>query len=134
MKRLIVFVFLALSLSACYVDTVEPRYDPRDRILGYYEVEEYSETYNDFTYYSMQITKSGYDREIYLHNFYAADIDVYAILNYDKITIPFQIVDGYEIEGVGTVFGDELNLNYSVRDRYNGTRKDYCETVAWFEY
>lgn len=131
---MIVFGLLALFVSSCYVETVEPRYDPRDRVLGYYDVEEYSQTYNDYTYYSMRISKSGYDREVYLHNFYAVDIDVYAVLDYDKITIPFQIVDGYEIEGVGTVYGNELNFNYSVRDRRSNTRKDFCETIARFDY
>jgi len=133
MKRLIPFVLLVVILSSCYVDAVEPRYDERNRIVGYYEVEEYSETFHDFTYYSMRISKSGYYNEVYLHNFYAADITVYATLNYDRITIPFQMVDGFEVEGTGSIYGGELTLNYRVKDVYNNTRADYCETTAWLE-
>ncbi len=134
MKRLIGIGFLAILFSACTETYYEPRYDSRDRLTGYYEVEEYSETYNDITYYSIRVSKSGYDNEIYLNNFYATDLRVYAILDYDRITIPWQIANGYEIEGVGTVHGNELHLNYRVKDRYNHAPADFCETTAWFEY
>jgi hypothetical protein len=123
-----------LFFGACTVETVEPRYDPRDKIVGYYEVEEFSKTYNDITHYSIHIYKSGYYGEVFLDNFYAADLRVYAILDYDRITIPFQIVDGYEIDGAGSIHGNELDLNYRVKDRYNNSRTDYCETTAWFDY
>jgi len=134
MKSLIVISLVAIVFSSCIVDTIEPRYDPRDKLVGYYDVEEYSETYNDVTNYSMHISKSGYDREIYLNNFYAVELRIYAIVNYDKITIPYQVADGYEIEGVGTIHGNELHLSYSVKDRYNNSRTDFCETKAWFDY
>lgn len=134
MKRLFTIGVIAILFSACTEYHYEPRYDPRDRLVGHYEAEEYSETYNDITYYSMRISKSGYEREIYLNNFYAADISVYAVLSYDKITIPFQVVDGYEIEGVGTVYDNELVLSYRVKDRYNNARSDFCEMNALLEY
>ena len=134
MKTIILLFFTAIMISSCTIYDVEPRYDRRDKIVGLYEVEEYSETYNDFTYYSLTISKSGYAREIYLHNFYDAGIRVYAVLNYDGITIPYQVVDGYEIEGNGTVFGNELNLSYRVKDRYNNLPSDFCDTKAWLEY
>ena len=134
MKTFVTLCLIALSLSACTIETVEPRFDPRDRVVGRYEAEEYSETYHDFTYYSLHITKSAYSHEIRFDNFYAAGINVYARLDQDRITIPFQIKDGYEIEGVGTVYGNEIDLHYSVRDRYNGSRTDFCETKLWLEY
>lgn len=121
---------IAIGITGCTVDYVEPRYDERDRIVGYYDVEEFSETYNDITYYSMRISKSGYSREIYLHNFYAADIRIYAVLEFDKIRIPFQVVDGYEVEGVGTIYGSEIQLSYRVKDRYSNTATDFCKTTA----
>lgn len=134
MKPLIALFFAALVLTSCTIENVEPRYDARDRIVGYYDVEEYSETYNELTYYSLRISKSRYAREVYLDNFYSADISVYATLDYDKITIPYQVVDGFEVEGVGTVYGNEIELSYRVRDRYNDTRSDFCETKARFNY
>lgn len=134
MKRLFTIGLVAILFSACTEYYYEPRYDPRDRLVGHYEVEEFSETYNDFTYYSLRISKSGYEREIYLNNFYAVDISVYAIMNHDRITIPFQVIDGYEVEGVGTIHGNELILSYRVKDRYNDAPTDFCETNAWLEY
>jgi hypothetical protein len=134
MKPLIMLFLTALTLTSCYVESVEPRYDARDRIVGNYEVEEYSETYNDFTYYSLYISKSRYVDEIFLDNFYGTEISVHATLAYDKITIPFQVVNGYEIDGVGTIYGNEIELSYRVKDRYNNTRADFCETKATFDY
>ena len=129
MKRLLPFVALLMMVSACDVYVVEPRYDARDRILGQYDVEEYSETYNDLSYYTMYITKSG-SSEIYIDNFYASDIRVYAYLDYDEITIPYQVVNGYEIEGAGTSHGSSLSLSYRVTDTYDDSYTDFCETTA----
>jgi hypothetical protein len=133
MKTLISLCITAFLLTSCYVETIEPRYDSRDAIVGDYEAEEYSETYDDFTYYSFRIVKSSYIDEIYFNNFYGVDIRIHAIIDYDQITIPFQVKDGYEVEGTGTIYGDEIRLNYYVKDQYSNTRRDYCETVAWRE-
>ena len=134
MKRLLWFFPGLFALSSCEVTVIEPRYDNRDRMVGYYDVEEYSNTYNDYTYYSTQLSKSGYDgNEITLSNFYSVDISIYAYVNNDKITIPFQVVDGYEVEGVGIFKGSGFDLNYSVKDTYTNSRTDFCETKAWIE-
>jgi hypothetical protein len=134
MKPLITLFFAALVLTSCTIENIEPRYDPRDRIVGHYDMEEYSETYNDYTYYSLRISKSVYTGEIYLDNFYAADITVYASLRSDKINIPYQVVDGFEIEGVGTIYGNEIEWSYRVKDRYSDSHNDFCETLARFDY
>lgn len=131
MKSTIPFIALIVLVSGCTFYDVEPRYDSRDNFVGSYEVEEFSETYNDITFYDMRISKSGYDREIYLHNFYAAEIRVYATVSYDNLRIPPQVVDGFEIEGSGSLYRDELTMNYRVKDLYENTVADYCETRAW---
>ena len=133
MKNFIPFIALIILTSACTFYDVEPRYDSRAKFVGYYDVEEFSETYNDITYYTLRISKSGYDREIYLNNFYAADLRVYATINYDDIRIPSQVVDGYEIEGSGNLYHNELNLTYRVKDLYGNSIADYCDTKAWRE-
>jgi hypothetical protein len=130
MKNLSLLLVVLLFLSACQINVVEPVYDPRDRVIGHYRMEEYSETYNDVTYYTISISKSGESSEIYLNNFYALDLSVYAYLNGDKITIPQQVIEGYRISGVGTYWGREITLNYSVKDLYEGTITDYCESTA----
>lgn len=130
MKKLIVFALLIVVATSCTYYDVEPRYDSRDKFIGYYDVEEYSETFNDITYYEMEISKSRYSREIYLDNFYGAAIRVYATVSFDDIRIPFQIVDGYEVEGSGTLHYNELTLSYRVKDIYENSMADYCETVA----
>lgn len=135
MKALIFAMVSALMLTSCFVDddSATPRYDYRDDVVGYYEVEEYSQTFNDMTYYDIDIVRSSHRDEIWIENFYAADISVYAIVTYDRIRIPFQTVDGYEVEGSGIVKGNRIDFTYSVRDRYSRTATDFCETTAWLE-
>jgi hypothetical protein len=128
MKKVFIASLLLVVLASCDITVIEPRYDYRDRIVGYYDVEEYSQTYNDLTYYSLYISKegsSGYT--IYLDNFYAADISVYAYVEGDKITIPYQVTDGFEVEGTGLMQGSNISLTYRVKDRYHDTRSDFCE-------
>lgn len=131
MKNLIFFSAIAVLAISCTFYDVEPRYDHRDKFVGYYDVEEFSETYGDYTNYEMRISRGSHEGEIYLHNFYAVEIRVYAIVTFDDIRIPYQVVDGYEIEGTGTLYHGELNLSYRVDDRYDNALADYCETVAW---
>jgi hypothetical protein len=134
MKALIFAMISALMLTSCfYEESVNTSYDYRDNVVGYYEVEEYSQTFNDKTYYDIDITRSGYGDEVWIDNFYAADISVKAIVNYERIRIPLQIVDGYEIEGSGIVRGSRIDFTYSVRDRYNHSATDFCETTAWLD-
>jgi|SRR5690606_27872631 len=131
MKTLMLISGILVIVTSCTFYDVEPLYDQRDKFLGHYDVEEYSETYRDYTFYEMRIVRSRYDREIYLDNFYAAGIRIYAIVSFNDIRIPYQVVDGYEIEGTGTLYHDQLSLSYRVKDLYEYTVSDYCETIAW---
>lgn len=126
-----VFIMLAMFvLSGCLY--VEPTYDYRNDVVGYYQVEEYSHTYNDEIHYYIDIAKSGYSSDaVTISNFYAANISVKAYVSYDKLTIPFQVVNGYEIEGTGTIYGSKLKMNYSVKDRYENDPTDFCEVNAY---
>jgi hypothetical protein len=131
MKRFIALILPVVMLSSCDIDIIQPVYDSRDDLIGYYDVEEYSETYNDYTYYDLRISKSSYsNREVYIHNFYAVDIRVYATLDYDKLRIPYQVVNGYEVEGVGTVNGDEITFSYRIKDLNHNSYSDFCESIA----
>ena len=129
MKKVIIASLVLITLASCEFNYFEPPYDYRQRVTGYYAVEEYSETYNDYHYYSLDITTSGTSGHgLYLNNFYDEGLCVYARLDGDKVTIPLQEVNGYEIEGVGTLHSADLSLNYRIKDLYNNTRTDFCET------
>ncbi len=135
MKKVIIASLLLITLASCEFNYIEPRYDYRDRVTGPYDVEEYSETFNDYHYYSIHITKySSSGHTVYLNNFYDADLSVYAYLDGDKLTIPLQTIDGFEVEGVGTVHASDMSLNYRVKDLYSNTRTDFCETWGDREY
>lgn len=134
MKALIFAMVSAFTLTSCFYDeSVTPRNNYRDNLIGYYEVEEYSQTFRDITYYDINISRASRSDEIWIDNFYAADISVYAIISYDRIRIPYQVVEGYEVEGSGVVTGNRIDLTYSVRDRYSHTATDFCETTAWLD-
>lgn len=135
MKKLLYATLFLTVLASCDIMIIEPRVDYRDRVIGYYEVEEYSNTYRDYVYYTINITRDGSQgTNIHINNFYGADICVHAFVDYNQITIPYQIVNGYEIEGVGSVSNGDINLDYSVKDLYNHSATDFCETWASRDY
>ncbi|MBX2963939.1 MAG: hypothetical protein KF687_15615 [Cyclobacteriaceae bacterium] len=130
MKRFIFFAML-IGLSACEFYYTDPVYSPRDRVLGRYEVEEYSETYNSFLRYTIWIERSSRGNDaIWLDNFYDVNLRVRGTVNFDKITIPKQTVNGFEVEGVGTIHGNTINLAYRVRDFSTNQRTDFLNAVA----
>jgi hypothetical protein len=134
MKTLVASLMILTVLSSCDVYVTEPRYDPRDRMIGYYDVEEYSNTYHDYTYYTLRVSKNAHsNREIYLGNFYGADITVFAYVDGDRVTIPLQSVNGYEVEGTGIWEGNGIDFHYRVKDLYEHTQSDFCDTYAAIE-
>jgi hypothetical protein len=59
------------------------------------------------------------------------NIRVYAKVTSGRITIRRQTVNGYEIEGVGTIYGGEIEFQYSVRDHYSNRYTDFCEATYY---
>jgi hypothetical protein len=133
MKTKLILFGLLIGLASCDVLIVEPVYDDRDRISGSYKVEEHSQTYNDYTRFYIYIRKSGFNDGIIIENFYDAGVNIRASVVYDKIYINRQIVNGYEVEGVGTLYGNEIQFSYRVRDTYSSHKPtDFCSATAWF--
>jgi len=132
MKTRILFLAASLFLISCDVLIVEPQYDVRDGVIGSYRVEEYSQTYNERARFYVYIRKSGsnYSDNIVIENFYNTNTDVHAEIDVNKIYITRQVVNGYEIEGVGTIYNDEIRFNYSVKDLYYNRPVDFCEAKA----
>lgn len=130
MKKLLLLPAIALFMTSCDID-VEPRYDPAVRVTGSYRVEEYSLTYDEYTSYDIRIYQNGYNRVV-ISNFYGIDINVDAEVRGNVLIIPFQVRNGYEIEGRATIDFNELHFSYSVRDsyEYHGAR-NYCDAEAW---
>jgi hypothetical protein len=130
MKTTASLLFILLVTTSCDIILVEPAYDERNRIIGSYHLEEYSQTYNDYTSFFIYIRKSGIGQQVLIENFYNSDMDVLADYQFDKIYIDRQFVNGYEIEGVGTVYGNEIKFNYKVRDTYTNRPTDFCNATA----
>ena len=132
MKKLYFYSLLIFFFASCEVIIIEPAYDLRDDVVGSWEVEEYSETYNITTRYYINISKSvsEYDA-VRIHNFYDVNVSVKAYVEGNKIYIPLQVKNGYEIEGVGTLHFGEITFNFSVYDLINGGITDYCDAIAW---
>ncbi|HEY8938324.1 MAG TPA: hypothetical protein VIM65_24050 [Cyclobacteriaceae bacterium] len=137
MRTFILLGIVFLTLTACEINVIDPTppYDFRNAIVGSYEMNEYSETYNDYLTYYITISKSSYSGyQVYLNNFYDAEISISAYADGNKITIPYQVVNGYEVEGVGTISGNTIYFSYRVRDTYNNTATDFCKTTAQRTY
>ena len=121
-----------MLISSCEVIVVEPAYDERDLITGSWEMEEFSETYNYSLVYDIYISKSNstYDG-IRINNLYDVDVTVRAYVQGDRIIIPQQVVNSYEISGVGTIRSDRITFKYTVYDMYYGGLTDYLDAIAW---
>lgn len=131
MKTKILLLAMVLFLTSCEI-IIEPVIDDRDRLVGSYQVEEYSQTFNDYGKFTIRIRKApGYNSDVIVENFYNANLNVRAEVINDKIYISKQYVDGYEIEGVGTIYFDEIRFSYRVRDTYYYKPTDFCEATAW---
>jgi hypothetical protein len=117
MKKLILFGAI-LFLGGCEIYIFEePHVDDRNLFIGTYHVDEYSQVTEQYYTYSMTIQKSCCNsREIKINNFYGVGISVKAIVNNSRLTIPLQLVNGYEIDGTGKMAYDKLELTYIVRD------------------
>ncbi|MBL7875384.1 MAG: hypothetical protein JNL53_06950 [Cyclobacteriaceae bacterium] len=133
MKTKLLLLLGIVVFTSCDILVVEPVYDSRDRLTGSYRMEEYSQTYNDYLHYTIYIRKGFGSRSqsLIIENFYNSDVDVIAEMVGDKIFISRQIVQGYEIEGVGTLYYDEIKFTYRVRDSYYNKPTDFCEATAW---
>lgn len=133
MKRSFLLLLALVALASCdvYMIDSERPYRSRDRIIGSHATEEYSQTYQEYYVYDVWISAGNRSNEVYLENLYIDGLSVYATVSYDAITIPYQVIDGYEIEGAGTIYTDQIELNYYVRDRYENTVKDFCEATLW---
>jgi hypothetical protein len=131
MKKLLVLFGIALLAASCDIDIVEPQYDPASKVTGRYWVEEYSRTFDMYTEYDIRIYQNGYGNVV-ITNFYGVDIDVTAQVRGNTLYIPFQVHQGYEIEGTATFSYGELRFNYTVRDTYDGPFvRDVCSAEAW---
>ncbi len=133
MKKVLLSIGVLISLASCetYIIESERPVRSRDRIIGSHYTEEYSATYDEYYEYDVWVSTGSRSNEVYFENLYIDGLSVYATVSYDAITIPFQVIDGYEIEGVGTIYSDQISLNYYVRDRYENTIKDFCEATLW---
>jgi hypothetical protein len=134
MKTLFSVLAILIFATSCNMYYVEPvpvvPYDPRDQFTGKYSINEYSSTYDESWAYDMSIYKSQYDLSI--DNFYNTGLRVNAQVNGTSLSIPWQIVDGYELQGDGFVEGSKITINYKIRDTYtNNSPWDFCSATGW---
>lgn len=132
MKTRAFLLMTAVFLMSCEILIVDPVFDERDRVTGTYRVEEFSQTYNEYGTFNIHIRKSFNNmNEVIVENFYNANIDVRAQVVDGTIYISRQVVNGYEVDGVGTLYYDEIRFTYRVRDTYYNKPTDFCEATAW---
>lgn len=133
MKKYLLGVFAILLISSCEILVIEEYpYDVRENFTGRFEAEEYSETFDEFTYYDVRVLREADIGSpiVYLRNFYGFGIEVYAEVYGDKLTIPTQRIDGFVIQGTGRLDYEDIILTYSVESTERGNRYiEFCNTV-----
>jgi hypothetical protein len=133
MKKYLLGVFVISLISSCEVLVIEEYlYDVRENFLGRFEAEEYSETFDELTYYDVRVLRDSEigSPVIYLRNFYGFGLEVYAEVFGDKLTIPTQRIDEFVIQGTGRLDYEDIVLTYSVESTERGNRYiEFCNTV-----
>lgn len=132
-KALLFFILILLAGCELYIYEEPVPWDDRDYFIGEYRVEEFSETTGSIYNYDIRIRKAwNNNREIKIKNFYGIGLNVIAIVDGNRLTIPLQEEDGYEIEGTGRVYGDKLVLTFMARDLYElPTYTDFVSAEGW---
>ncbi len=104
-------LLLVFGFLACDDDT-----DDRNKFAGRYEVKEQSlETFVPRNDYEVRIRKDlATTDQIIIKNFYNLDIDVYAVVNGNTVTISRQQHQMYEYEGSGNMSGNVIIVEYTV--------------------
>ncbi|MCB0494559.1 MAG: hypothetical protein KDC79_00360 [Cyclobacteriaceae bacterium] len=129
------FLLFAFALGSCQIifyDDDPSYWDDRDLIVGFYKVDEYSETTDEYFNYEIDIVKSCCnDNEVLIRNFYDVDLEVYGYFSGYKLTIPRQYIGRYEIEGTGRMENSHLNMSYVVRNPDVYPASDFLSATAW---
>ena len=132
MKKGLLLLSVIALFSSCDITYIEDVYDNRDNFTGRFEAEEYSETYDQLSFFDTRILKDSdlLGNVIYIRNFYAVDIEIFAEVDGNRVNIPRQSIDGYIVEGTGRYENGDIYLTYAVEDTFsrNG-RTDFCNTV-----
>ncbi len=124
-------IVLVATLASCDIIVVDSDFNQVNLVPGEYLVEEYSRTYNQNFNYTVWVSQSGVNT-VYIDNFYDQEIPIRAEVIGRRLYIRKQFVDGFAIEGSGTIWGNKIQLDYSVNDMYSQKPIDYCEaTLYW---
>ena len=135
MKKILLGIATIMLISSCDITVIDERpYDPRDNFLGRFEAEEYSETYDVYSFYNTRISRDvdPYSSVIYMDNFYGLGVEVWAEVIGDRLTIPRQRIGDYIIQGTGRLDYRDVVLSYSVESTYPGDRYLEFLTAVFF--
>ena len=104
-------VLLVVGFFACDDDA-----DDRNMFVGRYEVKEQSlETFVPREDYKVRIRKDlATTDQVIINNFYNLDVEVYALIAGNVLTIPRQQHQVYEYEGSGNLSGNVITVEYTV--------------------
>ena len=132
MKKLS-FLLLILAGSCQLIINEEPNYyDARDNLVGRYQVDEFSESTEQYFSYSIDIYKSCCNsNEVVIYNFYDVDLEVSAQFDGYKLIIPSQYIGDYKVEGTGRLENGELTVSYVVHNRFQNPSTDFLYFTSW---
>lgn len=122
MKKIIwiSFASIALFLSSCTDETVDPSVDPRDKFTGSWLCQE-TVTGSPAQSFTITISKVGSGDSVKISNFSnygSTSPQTYAEIAGNSIVIPFQNITstGIPVQGSGLYSnngGEKINMNYS---------------------
>jgi hypothetical protein len=133
MKKLLIFLVFTSSMTACeFIYVEDTATDSLFRMSGTYRVEEYSRKYQNYHRYSIWVARSSHRHGLRIDNVYDEGLTVEASVYGTTIEIPYQVVNGFAIEGTGYWESDHISLDYTIVDTYSpNSRMDFCDLSGW---
>lgn len=104
--------------------------DPRDKFVGIWTCDEYSQVSQTSNSYTIQIFKSSSSAsQMMINKFYDLTDTVYATVSNSNLTIPYQTINVGFAAGTGTLNANntQLNLYYTIQ---SGSNKDTCTSTC----
>jgi hypothetical protein len=116
-KRFVLMIFPVLVLiSACELPQDDPAASPAKRLEGSWTVDETSSVYKSaLDIYQVYIYADPVDStRVLIENFYqlGRDMEIWANIDGNSILIPYQVEDGFRINGFGTVSANYSGINF----------------------
>jgi len=132
LKISFLIAIISFAASCTKTEDEDAIIDDREKFIGTWNCNETSAIFLNTPNITVKISYHTNSSQVYLNNFYQTgyDINIYAIIAGNSITIPKQLIceDKYIESGNGTLNNKEINIAYKIKI-VNTNQIDNCTAI-----